>query len=79
MKASKLFKKSGKDLQQIFDIILNIGELEIFKHKIKGWLKMQNSALFSGFSDLERQKMLKCLGAKIKKCKNRENQKKQKK
>lgn len=33
---------------------------------------MQNSALFSGFSDAERQKMLKCLGAKIKKCNTNE-------
>lgn len=29
---------------------------------------MQNSALFRGFNDSERQKMLKCLGGKIKKC-----------
>lgn len=33
---------------------------------------MQNSALFSGFTDAERQKMLKCLGAKIKKCNTNE-------
>ncbi len=33
---------------------------------------MENSALFSGFNDLELQKMLKCLGAKIKKCNTNE-------
>jgi len=33
---------------------------------------MQNSALFSGFTDTDRQKMLKCLGAKIKKCNTNE-------
>lgn len=33
---------------------------------------MQNSALFSGFDDVERKKMLKCLGAKNKKCNTNE-------
>ena len=33
---------------------------------------MENSALFRGFTDLERKKMLKCLGAKIKKCNTNE-------
>ena len=33
---------------------------------------MQNSALFRGFTDIETKKMLKCLGAKIKKCNTNE-------
>lgn len=33
---------------------------------------MENSALFRGFEDFERQKMLKCLGAKIKNCNTNE-------
>jgi len=33
---------------------------------------MQNSALFSGFTDLERKKMLKCLDGKFKKCNTNE-------
>jgi len=33
---------------------------------------MQNSALFRDFTDSERKKMLKCLGAKIKKCNTNE-------
>lgn len=33
---------------------------------------MQNSALFRGFTDIETKKMLKCLGAKLKKCNTNE-------
>lgn len=33
---------------------------------------MENSALFSGFTDIERKKMLKCLGGKIKNCNTNE-------
>lgn len=59
-------------MQQNFDIILNIDRLEIFKHKIKGCVKMQNSALFRGLTDSEYQKMLKNLGAKLKNCNTNE-------
>ena len=59
-------------MQQNFDIILNIDRLEIFKHKIKGCVKIQNSALFRGLTDSECQKMLKNLGAKLKNCNTNE-------